>query len=191
MRPAVHPERRPLRQQGRRRAGVAMAFALAGMTAGAAASGGAAAAEAPVPGTASWSLVHEAGEGHCLAHAFFPRSRIALGFVSDGEHVGVALVHSAWRLREWQEYDVAFRFDGGPAVPARLTATDATAMATELDADAEEGFRRAAVVEIVALGVHTGGRLSLAGSSRAIDYVRTCGQIAALSLEGRNASIRD
>ncbi len=139
MRPAVHPKRRPLRQQRRRRAGAAMAFALAGLTAGAAASGGAAAAEAPVPGTASWSLVHEAGEGHCLAHAFFPRSRIALGFVSDGEHVGVALVHSAWRLREWQEYDVAFRFDGGPAVSARLTATDATAMATELDADGGGG----------------------------------------------------
>lgn len=183
-----HP--RPSRRD-RRCIGIAAVFALALGAASATPSGPAAATEAAVPGTAAWSLVHEKGQSYCLAHAFFPRSRIALGFVSDGERVGVALVHSAWRLRESQEYEVAFRFDGGPAMTARLTATDATAMATELDAEAEEGFRRAAVVEIVATGVRTAGTLSLSGSSRAIDYVRTCGQIAALSLEDNNASVRD
>lgn len=190
MRPAVHPKRHPVRRIGRRNRAIAAA-ALVALGMGAAAPAGAVAAEAPIPGTVSWSLVHEAGQGHCLAHAFFPRSRIALGFVSDGDHVGVALVHSAWRLREWQEYDVAFRFDGGPAVTARLTATDATAMATELDPDVERGFRRAAAVEIVAPGALTGGRLSLAGSSRAIDYVRACGQIAGLGIGEDDASIRD
>ena len=190
MRRAFHPERPALRR-GRRAAGYALALALAVAAGGSLLPGAAGAAEAPVPGTSAWSLVHDTGQAYCLAHAFFPRSRIALGFVSDGEHVGVALVHSAWRLREWQEYDVAFRFDGGPAVPARLTATDPTAMATELDAEAERGFRHAGVVEIVAPGAGTGGRLSLAGSSRAIDYVRACGQLAALSQEGNTASIRD
>lgn len=190
MRPAAHPKRHPVRSPGRRNGGI-VAAALVALVICVAAPAGAVAAEAPIPGTASWSLVHEAGQGHCLAHAFFPRSRIALGFVSDGEHVGVALVHSAWRLREWQEYDVAFRFDGGPVVTARLTATDATAMATELDPEVERGFRRAGAVEIVAPGGRTGGRLSLAGSSRAIDYVRACGQIAALGIEERDASIRD
>jgi hypothetical protein len=184
---------------GRRRrecAGLVGALALAaGVLLAAAPSG---ATEAPVPGTAAWSLVYEAGQGYCLAHAFFPRSRIALGFVSDGERVGVALVHGGWRLRERQEYDVAFRFDGGPAVRTRLVATDATAMATELDGEAEQGFRQAAAVEIAAPGAPAGGRLSLAGSARAIDYVRACGEIAAQTLgasglleEGNAASIRD
>jgi hypothetical protein len=184
---------------GRRRhqrVGFGGAPALAAAVLLAAAASGA--TEAPVPGTAAWSLVHEAGQGYCLAHAFFPRSRIALGFVSDGERVGVALVHGGWRLRERQEYDVAFRFDGGPSVRTRLVATDATAMATELDGKAEQGFRRAAAVEIAAPDAPAAGRLSLAGSARAIDYVRTCGEIAAQTLgasgtveEGDAASILD
>ncbi|MDZ3838720.1 MAG: hypothetical protein U0S49_15235 [Rhodospirillales bacterium] len=186
---------------GRRRSGERIGLAAAFFTLAAGALLAAAplgATEAPVPGTAAWSLVHEAGQGYCLAHAFFPRSRLALGFVSDGERVGVALVHGAWRLHEWQEYDVAFRFDGGPAVRTRLVATDATAMASELDAEAEQGFRRASAVEINAPGAPAGGRLSLAGSARAIDYVRACGEIAAQNLdpaqameEGNAASIRD
>lgn len=191
MRRAVPLERRRICRRSRRSAGIAVAFALALGAAALAVPGSAGAAEAPVPGTAAWSLVHEEGQAFCLAHAFFPRSRIALGFVSDGDRVGVALVHSGWRLSEWQEYDVAFRFDGGAAVTARLTATDATAMATELDAEAEQDFREAAVVEIVALGARTGAKLSLAGSARAMDYVRTCGQIAALDVEDGRASIRD
>jgi hypothetical protein len=182
------------RRRDRAGLGSALALAAAALVAAAPCS----ATEAPVPGTAAWSLVHEAGQGYCLAHAFFPHSRIALGFVSDGEGVGVALVHGGWRLRERQEYDVAFRFDGGPAVRTRLVATDATAMATELDGEAEQGFRRAAAVEIATPGAPAGGRLSLAGSARAIDYVRACGEIAAQSLgggqmleEGNAAGIRD
>lgn len=187
---AMHPERPGCarRYGGARRAA---AFILAAAALVASAAGRAGANEAPVPGTAAWSLVHEEGQGYCLAHAFFPRSRIAIGFVSDGERVGVALVHAAWRLREWQEYDVAFRFDGGPALRARLVATDATAMAIELDADTEHGFRRAASVEISAPGAAAVGRFSLAGSSRAIDYVRACGQIAGLNLEEGHAAVRD
>lgn len=156
-----------------------------------AAAGPASANEAPVPGTAAWSLLHEEGEGHCLAHAFFPRSRIALGFVSDGRSIGVALVHPAWRLREWQGYEVAFRFDGGRVIRARLTATGASAMAIELDAETERGFREAAAVQILAAGVPAAGRLSLAGSARAIDYVRACGEIAATTAATDGASIRD
>ena len=72
----------------------------------------------------------------------------------------------------------------GPAVRTRLVATDATAMASELDAEAEQGFRRASAVEINAPGAPAGGRLSLAGSARAIDYVRACGEIAAQTLGG-------
>ncbi len=191
MRRALHPDRRPGcgRSHGRSRRTAAVVLAAVALLA--TGCGHAGATEAPIPGTAAWSLLHEDGQGHCLAHAFFPRSRIALGFVSDGERVGVALVHAAWRLSESQEYDVAFRFDGGPAIRARLVATDATAMAVELDAEAEEGFRRAAAVEISAPGAPAGGRLSLAGSARAIDYVRACGQIAALNHEEGNASIRD
>lgn len=191
MRPAPHPDRRPGRGHSHGRSRRPAAVVLAAVALLATGCGRADATEAPVPGTAAWSLLHEDGQGHCLAHAFFPRSRIALGFVSDGERVGVALVHASWRLSEWQEYDVAFRFDGGPAVRARLIATDATAMAVELDAEAEEGFRRAAAVEISAPGAPAGGRLSLAGSARAIDYVRACGQIAALNLQEGTASIRD
>jgi hypothetical protein len=60
-------------------------------------------------------------------------------------------------------------------------------MAIELDAEAEQGFRRAAAVEITAPDEPAGGRLSLAGSARAIDYVRACGEIAAQNLDPRQA----
>lgn len=136
------------------------------------------AAEARVPGTTSWLLSYESGNGFCLAHAFFPRSGIGLGFVSDGEALGVGLVHAEWTLREWGDYDIDFRFDGNQAVTARFVATDATAMATELDAAAEADFRGANYVDVIADGGRTIGRLSLTGSARAIDYVRTCGMIA-------------
>jgi hypothetical protein len=185
------PERHTVCRRHGRPAGIFAAGALAVVVAAGATPRLAGAAEAPVPGTTSWSLVHETGQAYCLAHAFFPRSRIALGFVSDGTRVGVALVHGGWRLREWQEYEVAFRFDDGPAVSARFVATDATSMAMELDPDAERDFRRSGVVQIAAFGALTGGRLSLTGSARAIDYVRTCGELAALHLEESNASIRD
>lgn len=191
MRRVVHPKRRRVCRRRGRFAGIFAACALAAVIAAGSMPRPAGAAEAPVPGTTSWSLVHETGQAYCLAHAFFPRSRIALGFVSDGTRVGVALVHGDWRLREWQEYDIAFRFDDRPAVTAQFVATDATAMAMELDADAERDFRMSAVVQIAAFGRLTGGRLSLAGSARAIDYVRSCGELAALHLEDSNASIRD
>jgi hypothetical protein len=157
----------------------ALALALTALPLGA---GTAGAAEALVPGTNSWSLSHDTGDRYCLAHAFFPRSGIGLGFVSDGEALGVGLVHAEWSLSEWEEYDVAFRFDGVRGMTARFTATDATAMASELDPKAEEDFRRSGFVEILARNGKTIARLSLAGSAHAIDYVRTCGQIAAMRM---------
>lgn len=175
MHPTINAARRCTRA-------LATATALAGAVAAAvlceAPSNSAQAAEARVPGTTSWLLSYETGERFCLAHAFFPRSGIALGFVSDGDALGIGLVNAEWNLREWGDYDVGFRFDGRPVLTARFVATDETAMATELDSEAEADFRGAGYVDVVADGGKTIGRLSLTGSARAIDYVRTCGMIA-------------
>lgn len=160
------------------RASMLFAVAIAAVVVATASAGPAAAAEARVPGTTSWFLSYNGGERFCLAHAYFPRSGLGLGFVSDGEALGVGLVNTGWHLRERRDYDVGFRFDGKPATTARFVATGATAMASELDAAAEADFRDAAFVEVVVDDGRTIGRLSLTGSARAIDYVRTCGMIA-------------
>lgn len=146
------------------------------------------AAEARVPGTTTWLLSYERGDRFCLAHAFFPRSGIGLGFVSDGEALGVGLVNQSWTLREWGDYDLDFRFDDSTGITARFVATHATAMAAELDAAAEADFRSAKSVEVIATGGRSLGHLSLKGSARAIDYVRTCGQIAGGRV-GRNGAV--
>ncbi|MBL8660721.1 MAG: hypothetical protein JNM75_13320 [Rhodospirillales bacterium] len=160
------------------RASTLVSVAVAAVVTASASADPAGAAEARVPGTTTWLLSYNSGESFCLAHAYFPRSGIGLGFVSDGEALGVGLVNTGWHLRERSDYDVGFRFDGKPATTARFVATDAIAMASELDAAAEAEFRDAATVEVVADDGRTIGRLSLSGSARAIDYVRTCGMIA-------------
>ncbi len=171
---------------GRRtsRTSVLLAAVIAAVAAAGAGGNMARAAEARVPGTTSWLLSYNSGERFCLAHAYFPRSGIGLGFVSDGEALGVGLVNTDWRLREWGDYDVGFRFDGKPGMTARFVATDATAMATELDAAAEADFRGATFVDVLDDGGKQIGRLSLNGSARAIDYVRTCGMIAGGRVNG-------
>lgn len=141
---------------------------------------GARAGEALVPGTTSWALTYENGESFCLAHAFFPRSGVVLGFVSDGVQLGIGMVNDAWQLGEWQDYTVTLRFDSGQPIDVRFTATDPSAIAMQLDADVEDAFRRAGVVDVIGAGGRRLGRFNLRGSARAIDYVRTCGQLAGL-----------
>lgn len=149
---------------------------------------GARAGEALVPGTTTWALTYETGERFCLAHAFFPRSGVVMGFVSDGVQLGIGMVNDAWRLGEWQDYKITLRFDGGQPLDVRFTATDPSAIAMQLDADVEDAFRHADVVDVIGAGGRAMGRFNLKGSARAIDYVRTCGQLAGMHPE-RDAMI--
>lgn len=141
---------------------------------------GARAGEALVPGTTTWALTYENGERFCLAHAFFPRSGVVMGFVSDGVQLGIGMVNEAWQLGEWQDYTVTLRFDGGQPLDLRFTATDPSAIAMQLEADVEDAFRHANVVDVIGAGGRAMGRFNLKGSARAIDYVRTCGQLAGM-----------
>jgi hypothetical protein len=163
---AERRHRRPLRLLA---AGIAVLVALGG---------GARAEEALVPGTTSWWLIHTKGDRFCLAYAFYPDSGVALGFVSDGSRLAFGLANDAWHLEESAAYQVGLHFDGRQWINARLVATHATAAASDLDADAEIAFRRSRAVEVFAGTGRPFGHFGLSGSARAIDYVRTCGELA-------------
>lgn len=134
--------------------------------------------EALVPGTTGWTLSYESGDRACFVSAVYERSATVIGFTSDGRSVFLLFANENWNIPENQEYKVRFRFDGRRWHAGTFSSLNTNALGMRLSPRGEAELRRSRDVEIYSDTGNFVGRYSLAGSSRALDYVRKCGIIA-------------